>query len=305
MIESQNDVESISLDILKQSKALDIFPTPIEKIVNYAELSVNTRIDLSKVDQSFLTRLKEESSASIKVLQSGLSKVRGIFDRREKTIYVDLSQNTGRQGFVKLHEIGHGVLPWQNDFALAFDNNETLQAAYEDEFEAEANYFASITLFQHDRFLKELKSLPLGINSAMALSKKFGSSVHSALRNYVTKSHKRCALLVLTPIKNPSGKISICEKRNLFYSESFKSDIGELDLPDEFGFKWSFMRDFIMFKKRFNDKGKITLDTMQEETLDAKYHYFNNGFNIFVLIFPYGEVIKSRTKVILSSALTR
>lgn len=297
---TKRDIEKISYEILKQSKALDVFPTPIEKILNHSELVIDTGIDLSKIDKTFFEKLKEESFEKFKFLQSGLSKVKGFFDRREKKIYVDLSQSDGRKNFVKLHEIGHGVLTWQSEVILAADNDSTLIESFEDEFEAEANYFASVTLFQHDRFITEMNSLPLSISSAMSMSKKFGSSVHSALRNFVLQSRNKCALLVLTPIKGSKGNGALCEKRDLFYSNSFLHEIGELDFPENFGFHWEFMK-YYQFKIRFNDKGNIMLQTKDNEELNSNFHYFNNGHNIFVFLFPKGEINKSRKKIILQN----
>jgi len=298
---SRNDIDKISQEILKQSKSFDVFPTPVDQILRHTELIVDKGVDLSKVEKGFFERIKEESIETFKVLQSGLSKVKGFFDRSEKTIYVDLNQTEGRKNFVKLHEAGHGVLPWQNEVLLASDNNETLLETFEDEFEAEANYFASVTLFQHDRFIAEADKLSLSIKSPMALAKKFGSSVHSALRNYVLKSKKRCALLVLTPIKDAKWNEAACTKRNVFHSPSFLTEIGELDFPDEFGFTWDFIQDF-KFNKRYNDRGEITLTTKEGDQIKASYHFFNNTYNQFVFLFPKGEVIKSKTKIILSSA---
>jgi hypothetical protein len=297
---SRKDIEKISYELLKQSKALDVFPTPVDKILNCADLAIGTGIDLSKVDKSFFEKMKEESSDKLKILQSGLSKIAGLFDRREKKIYVDLSLSAGKKNFVKLHEIGHGILPWQNEVSLACDNNKTLMDQFEDQFEAEANLFASITLFQQDRFISEISKLPLKISSAMALAKKFGSSVHSALRNYVLKSSNKCALLVLTPLTGAGFNQPVCETRNMFYSNSFLSEIGELSLPNEFGYTWDFIKDF-KFNKKYNEKGRIDFTTEYGEILNSNYHYFYNGYNVFVLIFPKGEVNKSRTKIILQN----
>ncbi|MCR9171387.1 MAG: ImmA/IrrE family metallo-endopeptidase [bacterium] len=297
---SKYDIEKISHEILKQSKAFDVFPTPVDKILQHTELVVDKGIDLSKVEKGFFDRLREESVEKFKILQSGLSKVKGFFDRREKTIYIDLNQTEGRKNFVKLHETGHGVLPWQNEVMLASDNNETLLLTFEDEFEAEANYFASVTLFQLDRFLAEADKLSLSIKSSMALAKQFGSSIHSALRNYVLKSKKRCALLVLNPIKDAMWNEPSCTKRNVFHSVSFLSEIGELDFPNEFDFTWSFIKDF-KFNKRYNDKGEITLTTKIGDEVKATYHFFNNTYNQFVFLFPKGEVNRSKTKIIISS----
>ena len=293
----KKDIEKISLDILNQSNSLGSFPTPVDQILHHTELTADSEIDLSIVDRSFFERVSDATNKSIKILQAGLSNVRGFFDRTEKTIYVDVNQNAGRQGFVKLHEAGHSVIPWQSPVMLALDNKETL-VSYDDEFEAEANHFASVTLFQHHVFLEELVKLPLGVNAGMALAKKFGSSVHAALRNYVLQSKNRCALLVLTPINGASGNKAICETRNLFYSKSFADQIGELELPDEFGFKWNFVQDF-KFNKRFNEHGVIELTCRSKESLTASYHYFYNSHNIFVFLFPKGEKNKVRTKIIM------
>jgi len=296
---TKKDIEKTSFELLKSSKALDIFPTPVDQILNYSDFAIDNKIDLLNIEISFLEGLKEKS---LNILQSGLSKIKGIFDRAEKTIYIDpsLDNNLGKKNFVKLHEIGHGVLSWQNDYMLCLDNDETLSPEIEERFEEEANYFASITLFQHDRFIHEAEKLKLGLSSVMALRKKFGASVHATFRNYVLKSNNKCALLVLTPIEKALGNSSLCKTRNLFYSKPFISGIGELRLPDEFGFKWSFIRDF-KFAKKFKENGVITLDTNDGERLICNYHFFNNTYNSFVFIFPKGEKNKAKTKVILQN----
>lgn len=297
---TKKDIEKISYELLKSSKSLGIFPTPVDTILDYSDFVTDNNIDLLNINHSFLDNLKDRSIESFKILQSGLSKIKGIFDRKEKTIYVDVSlnKNLGKKNFVQLHEIGHGVLNWQNEMMLCLDNDETLSPDIEEQFEEEANYFASVTLFQHDRFMHEAEKLKLSLSSVMALSKKFGASVHATFRNYVLQSKNKCALLVLTPIDGFYGNAGICKKRNMFYSNSFLKELGQLDLPDNFGFKWSFIRDFI-FKKKFHEKGKIPLESLNGETILASYHYFYNSYNIFVFLFPKGEKSRAKTKVIL------
>lgn len=298
---TRKEIEKISHNILKESKSFDIFPTPVDKILSYSNFAIDKSIDLKNVDSSFFNTLKEKLiNPSKNALLNALSKIKGIFDRGDNIIYIDsnLNRNLGKKNFVQLHEIGHGVLSWQNEIMLALDDNETLSDEYEEQFEAEANYFASITLFQHERFIEECQKMNLGLGAVIALSKKFGSSIHSAFRNYVLQSKNRCALLVLNHPVNKNGVTNILTTRNLFYSKSFLQEFGELSLPDEFGFRWSFVQDF-KFKKKFHEEGDISLTTKEGDILKAGYHFFNNTYNTFVFIFPKGEKNKARTKIII------
>lgn len=296
---TKKDIEKISFQLLRESKALDVFPTPVKNIMEYSEIVSAQKVNLLEIQPSFLSSLQEKS---LKTLQSGLSKIKGIFDRSEKIIYVDISleNNIGKRNFVELHEIGHGVLPWQNDVMLALDNEETLSDEMESQFEVEANFFASVTLFQHDRFIKEAEKLKLGLSSVLELKRKFGASVHSTFRNYVEQSKNRCALLVLTPLSKASWDQPLCETRDIFYSKSFDSEIGKLQLPDQFGFKWSFVKSY-KFKKRFYEDGVITVLNSSDEEIRLNYNYFNNTYNIFIFLFPKGEKNKGKTKVLVKS----
>ena len=299
MIEStRKDIEEVSFELLKQSKSLDVFPTPVDKIVEHSELIINNQIDLNNIDKSFFDSLKEKADEGLKILQEGLSNIRGFFDRTEKTIYISETRHLGRKNFVKLHETGHGVLPWQSPIIGAFDNSSTLNPDFEDQFEAEANYFASITLFQHNRYDREMKKVNFGLPGVIALSKKFGSSVHASFRNYIFKTDKRCILLVLNPIQNKKFNEPICSKRNLFHSKSFLNEFGKINLPNEFGYTWDFIQRYLT-KSPFITNGEIDLVMKEGEILDCNYHLFKNGYNAFVLMFPKGERYKRVTSKII------
>lgn len=300
MIEStRRDIEEESFELLRQSKSLDVFPTPVDKIIEHSELIVNNKVDLSNIDKSFFESLKEKADEGFKILQEGLGNIRGLFDRTENTIYISQTRHLGRKNFVKLHETGHGVLPWQNAVIGAFDNSSTLNPDFEDQFEEEANYFASITLFQHNRYNREMKKVDFGLPGVIALSKKFGSSVHASFRNYIFKTNKRCILLVLNPIQNKKFNEPICSKRNLFHSKPFFEEFGKINLPNEFGYTWDFIQRYLT-KTPFITNGETNLTLDDGEILDCNYHLFKNGYNAFVLIFPRGERNKRvRNKIIL------
>jgi Zn-dependent peptidase ImmA (M78 family) len=292
----KTNIEKISLDILKQSKSLDIFPTPVDKIIQYTNLHFEKSIDLSKINKSFILKFTDKISA--KYLEA-MGLVRGILDRRDKVVYLDLSQRRSRQNFIKLHETGHEALYWQNNILEYLEDEGTLDLLTQEEFEAEANYFASITLFQQDRFENEIKYLELGIKTPMHLADKFGASIHATLRRYVECSMKRCALLVLEKISQ-KGEVPQCLKRDYFQSKKFTKSFGEIDLPDKFGYTWAFTQDYYN-RKRFHENGLITLMTKNGNVL-FKYHFFDSTYNAFVFLFPQGDISKTRTKIFLSNS---
>jgi Zn-dependent peptidase ImmA (M78 family) len=292
---SKSDIEKISLDLLKQSKSLDVFPTPVDSIVKYANLHFESGIDLSVLDQSFISKLSDKVSQ--KYLEA-IGLVRGFIDRREKIIYLDLSQQVTRQNFVKLHEVGHDALYWQKDILDHLDNDATLNPYTKEEFEAEANYFASSTIFQQDRFENEMKKLELGIKAPMHLAKYFGASNHASLRKYVECSKKRCGLIVLEKISQ-KGDFPQCSKKDFFQSLSFNESFGTIELPEKFGYTWQFAQDYYNCK-RYHENGMICLITENGE-VEFQYHFFNNTFNAFVFLFPKGEINKTRTKIVISN----
>ncbi|MCL2683599.1 MAG: ImmA/IrrE family metallo-endopeptidase [Bacteroidales bacterium] len=232
--------------MLKGSKSFDVFPTPIDTIVSYAELTVNSG-DLSKIPSNFFSKKMD-------ALKRALGKLQGALDRSEKIIYLDLSAHPSKQKFVKLHEVGHKVLPWQqHTYEVLEDDENTLDADTREEFEAEANYFASATLFQQDRFLSEMDKYGLEIGAALQLSKHFGASTHSTLRRYVEYSNKRCALIVLKDCTSCGAKL-----RDRFQSKSFTKTFGELFIPSEIDRVYPFVQDYCSNRK-FKKNGSMSL----------------------------------------------
>ena len=292
ILHSKNDIDNISYDILKSSKSLDIFPTPIEKIVQHSELYIAGGIDLKSLEKKY------KSSHFSEALKAGLSKIRGFLDRREKVIYLDMDQIVSRQNFVTLHETGHNVLPWQNKTLEFLDDDETLDPDTQEEFEMEANYFASVTLFQNDRFDSQAKKFELGMPSIVQLSSHFGASVHATFRRYVEKTKYRCALLILKNLSE-KGQVPNGDFRNCFHSETFLTTFGSLEWPENFGYKWEFIRDHLFLKKKWKVNGSINLKTLNGN-VDFTYHYFGNSYNSFVLIFPKGENKATKTKIIIN-----
>lgn len=287
-LSTKKDIDNLSYEILRGSKSLDVFPTPIDAIVTHAELVVSTT-DLSKIPPNYVAK-------SIDAFKRVMGKLQGMLDRREKVVYLDLSSHPSKQKFVKLHEVGHKVLPWQQGSYDGFEDDEyTLNADTREEFEAEANYFASCTFFQQDRFFTEMDKLGLGMDAALLLAKLFGASNHATLRRYVEYSKKRCALIVLEERTACGASL-----RDIFQSQSFTNEFGKLSLPSKMDIVYPFVLDYCC-NRRHKVDGSMSLPT-NNGSVRFSYHFFNNTYNAFVLLFPMGEKKSTKTRIVFQGA---
>ena len=149
----EEEIEKVAFDLLKQSKSFGVFPTPVNQIVSYSELETHESNDLVTLSKNYLGRASE-------TLKKAVRKVKGALDRKEKIIYLDPSLHVSSKRFVKLHEVGHEAIPWQKAYYDYLEDDElTISLEPNDEFEAEANFFASASLFQLDRFEEESNKL--------------------------------------------------------------------------------------------------------------------------------------------------
>jgi hypothetical protein len=286
---SADEIDKIVKNLLMVSGAWGKFPTPVDQIVRYAELQVERGIDLSKVEPGFFTK-------KFDFLSRALTKAIGIVDFRQKVIYLDHSQIESRKNFIKLHEVGHKALTWQSELLGFMDDESTIEPCVKDEFEREANYFASDALFQVERFDDEAARLPLCIKSPQVLAHKYGGSNHASIRRYVERSKKRCAVLVLhKPEQNGEYSAKI---RDYFQSVAFTAEFGEIAWPGTAcGMDWVFVKE-LKRGRRWHEDGQIALKVGCGSMMTFKYHFFNNTYNSFVLILPEGEHIKSRTVIV-------
>ncbi len=221
----------------------------------------------------------------------------GLIDFRHRKIYLDQTVSANRQNFIKLHEVGHGVLPRQRHLREGYGDDEfTLEPEIDEQFEREANHFASAALFQLDHFQHEMMRLPLAFSAVRALAEKFGASIQATARRYVAKCPKRCALLVLHPPTEDSESFAVAV-RNCFESPAFLADFGQLAIPAVCDLHFRFVQD-IRHKRRMHEAGIVSLATERVPSLKLDYHFFNNSYNSFVFLFPPGEAIASRVTIL-------
>ena len=285
---SAEEIERIARNILLESGAWGKFPTPVDKIVDFVELSLEKGVDLSEVDPGFFAFTKDFIGRISR-------KVLGVLDYREKVIHLDESQPAARKSFIKVHEVGHFVLPWQADIRGCVDDEKTINPVFDELCEREASSFASAALFQVERFDEEAAKLPLILPSGRVLAKQFGASTQAALRRYVEKSPKRCAMLVFNrPISNGTYTAKV---RDYFESLSFTKAFGGLDWPEVCGLEFPFVQEMKRHRKD-HQEGQIAVTTKSMELLTLHYHFFDNSYNIFVLLLPPGERNRSHVTII-------
>ena len=141
---ARNDINNQVFDLLKSSKSLDVFPTPIDRITDYVELR------MSHSDESLHSIPNHYFTQKLDVLKRTLKKVYGAFDRSERIIYINPGIHKNKKAFVQMHETAHAVIPWQKATGYFLDDTITLDPDTKIQFEEEANFFASAALFQLD-----------------------------------------------------------------------------------------------------------------------------------------------------------
>lgn len=50
---TKKEIDKISYNLLRDSKSLDVFPTPVDQILKYSNFVVDNSIDLRNTNQSF------------------------------------------------------------------------------------------------------------------------------------------------------------------------------------------------------------------------------------------------------------
>lgn len=212
---------------LREAGALGVFPTPIDQIMSVARV---VEVGEDVLNEGFVTKMRAKAGDALK---RALSKVIGLFHATAGLVYLDQTLHAVKKRFVRLHEAGHGFLPWQRSmYAVVEDCEKALDAEAAEVFDREANVFASEVLFQLDSFHEMAEAEAFSIWVPVRLSKKFDASIYSATRQYVSKSHRTCAVLVLNMPEFDSNKGFRATLRRSIQSHSFTQAFGTYPWKD-------------------------------------------------------------------------
>lgn len=270
----------------------DRLPTPVSEIVAFAELVISQDITLSELPKSFFGRSMEH-------LFSALQKAKGLIDLRDNVIYLDSLKAPKQRAFVKLHEVGHKLLPWQRDAYLYLDDNSTLDPDVKELFEREANHFASEVLFQGERFSREARDLPISAKSAIHLSKRYGASIHAAMRRFVRTDRRSCALLVIQREPDAETGRTLLRIRSAEESARFTRTTGGVEWPEYLSQECP-VAPLIYSGRKLVEDGRWDVVVASGRKVECAFHYFDNSWNGFLLIYPLSEKATTRTKIVLS-----
>lgn len=213
---------------LLNADAFGIFPTPVDQIMAAAKIEV---VELG-IDETHLAWLRRRVEAAGQLLRSALSKIWGVLDPQARVAYIDPETPKEKIPFLKLHEGGHQLLPWQSVFGHLEDCKKTLSPDVKDEFERQANVFASDALFQIDGLERDARDLPFGIATILKLAKRYGASVYSTARRYAATSEKTCVIVVLDALELHPEFGAIATVRRVAASASFIAKFGEFAWPE-------------------------------------------------------------------------
>lgn len=281
---------------LNEAGAIGRYPTCIPDIMSIANVE---EVPGDVLNESFLTKMRLQAGTALK---KALSKVLGLFDSKAGLIFIDRSMHLVKQTFVRLHETAHGFLKWQRPmYAVVEDCEQSLEPGVADLFDREANVFASEVLFQLDGFTNEAEEKKFSILTPVNLSKKYGASIYSAVRRYVSQNWRACAVLVLNPPEIIEGDGFRASVRRFVASAKFIEIFGNSVWPEYFTPDDHIGAFVPVGNRRMSGKRELTLKDRNGDDHLCLAEAFTQGHQVFVLILSV-ETLTSSSIIIPSSA---
>ncbi|PZU68037.1 ImmA/IrrE family metallo-endopeptidase [Sphingobium sp.] len=281
---------------LKEAGAIGRFPTAIDDVMAAAKVE---EVKEDVLNEPFIQKLRRQASGALK---SALSKVMGLFDAKARLIFIDRTLHIVKQQFIRLHETAHALLPWQRDlYAVVEDCEQTIDPELADQFDREANVFASEVLFQLDGFSQEAEQSDFNILVPVNLSKKYGASIYSSVRRYVTQNWRACTVIVLNPPVLIDGDGFRASLRRHCASPRFLEIFGEISWPDFFTPDDDVGKMVPLGKRRMTNKREMILKDRNGDDHLCIAEAFTQSHQVFVLIHA-SKTLTARSIIIPSAA---
>lgn len=277
---------------LQQASVLGVLPTPVEQIMAAARVR---EIEEDVLNPTFVEKLLSKAQKAGGVVKRALTKVVGLFHASEGLIFIDRTIKLVKQRFVRLHESAHGFLPWQRPlYAVVEDCEKSLDPETADLFDREANVFASEVLFQLNTFRDMAEEKPFSIWTPVRLATTFNASLYASIRQYVSKNHRACAVVILNMPQLEEQVGFRANVRRVVQSNSFSDTFGR------YAWKESYTPDddigamVPLGGRRGSGKRQLGLMDANGVMHDCLAEAFTNTQQVFVLILAKKSLTSTR-----------
>lgn len=207
-------IRTQAVALLRKSDALGVFPTPLEQLLEVADLVAAGEITLD-ADEKRKLRSKFGS-----LLDRALDLLQGAIHRRSRQVWVQPGLYEMKRRFVLAHEIGHDILPWQRELAY-LDDDQRLREDVRIKFEREANQAAIELLAQGDALRREADDSRFTASLLSELRDKYEISLQAIARRVTEESHKEAATTIR--FRGREGRIG---PYHVYCSRTFEARFG-------------------------------------------------------------------------------
>ena len=213
-VDEREAIRAQVLMLLRRADAIDVYPTPLDRVMEVARLVAAGEITLDEAEKRQLR--KRFGSLVDKVLHQ----LQGVIHLKAREVWVHPDLPTLRRRFVTAHEIGHDVLPWQRELAY-IDDDKRLRDDVRFRFEREANQAAIELLAQGDALRGEADDSPLSLSALAKLSDKYQISLQAIARRVTEETRQDAAMAIR--FRSRTGGIG---PYHVYCSPTFQSRFG-------------------------------------------------------------------------------
>lgn len=272
------DISAIAERTIRRAGVVGVLPTPVDYMI--ASERLDAAVDPEPFIQRFVRRIAEDAR---EVFMSGIQKLRGIADLRDRAIYVPSELKPTRARWAKSHELGHQLLPWHNVNMGYTDDDRTLRADAQELFDLEANFFASEVIFQSRRFQRLARDYTPSLQAVFVLADQHGASRQATLWRFVQDHDDVVASVLYWPssyVYDADGNRVLTRGKSTVMSASFAAKHSDILFPP---FLPSDHPWFAAFRERDGVEGEINLQTAGREVPFQWFSWWNT-YCLLVLV---------------------
>jgi hypothetical protein len=277
---------------LQEASVLGVLPTPVEQVMAVARVK---EVEEDVLNPSFVARLLSKAQGAGHAVKRALSKVVGLFHASDGLIFIDRTIMLVKQRFVRLHEAAHGFLPWQRPmYAVVEDCEKSLDPETADLFDREANVFASEVLFQLNTFRDMAEERPFSIWTPVRMAPTFNASLYASIRQYVSKNHRACAVLILN-MPHLEERVGFrASVRRVVQSASFTATLGRVAWQESYTPDDEIGALVPLGQRRSSGKRQLGLTDANGVLHECVAEAFTNKQQVFVLILATKSLTATR-----------